>query len=91
MLGVLYDKRAAVIGIPLALAFGSQLLVGVLPVLNFVLPWRLAVGVENETLSITESVILGLPPFSWLPVLFVSGFVILFTAVAIHKFQREEF
>ena len=91
MLGVLYDHRAAVIGIPLALAFGSQLLVGVLPVLNFVLPWRLAVGVENETMAVIESIILGLPPFSWLPVLFVTGFVVLFTAVAIQRFQREEF
>ena len=91
MLGVLYDQRAAVIGIPLALAFGSQMLIAVLPILNFVLPWRLAVGVENETLSVIESVILGLPPFSWLPVLSVTGFVILFTAVAIHQFQREEF
>ena len=91
MLGVLYDQRAAVIGIPLALAFGSQLLVGVLPALNFILPWRLAVGAENETMAVIESIILGLPPFSWLPVLSVAGFVVLFMAVAIQRFQREEF
>ena len=91
MLGVLKDNRAIVIGLPLALAFGSQLLVGTLPVLNFILPWRLAVGVENVAPAVIESVILGQPPFSWLPVLFVTGFVILFITVAIYKFQREEF
>ena len=91
MLGVLYDQRAAVIGIPLALAFGSQMLIAILPILNFILPWRLAVGVENEALSVIESIIVGQPPFSWLPVLSVTGFVIIFTAVAIQQFQHEEF
>ncbi|MCP4360015.1 MAG: hypothetical protein GY796_18580, partial [Chloroflexi bacterium] len=76
---------------PLALAFGSQLLIGIVPALAHVLPWRLAVGVENEALSVVESLILGAPPFSWLPVLAVLGFVGLFTAVSIHQFQREEF
>ncbi len=91
MLGVLYDQRAAVIGIPLALAFGSQLLIGIVPALAYVLPWRLAVGIENEALSVVESVILGVPPFSWLPVVAVMGFVGVFTAVSIHQFRREEF
>lgn len=91
MLGVLNDRRAAVIGIPLALAFGSQMLIGIVPALQYLLPWRLAVGGENGTLAVIESVILGTAPFSWLPVIFVAGFVVLFTAVAIHQFQREEF
>jgi len=38
MLGVLNDQRAAVIGIPLALAFGTQLLISIVPALQFVLP-----------------------------------------------------
>lgn len=91
MLGVLYDKRAVVIGLPLALAFGSQMLIGILPALQYVLPWRLAVGGGNDLLAVAEAVILGVPPFSWLPVVAVTGFVIIFTAVAIHQFQREEF
>ncbi len=91
MLGVLNDQRAAVIGIPLALAFGTQLLISAVPALQYVLPWRLAVGVENETLSVVESVILGTAPFSWLPVAAVAGFVVLFTAVSIHQFRKEEF
>ena len=91
MLGVLNDRRAAVIGIPLALAFGSQMLIGIVPALQYLLPWRLAVGGENGTTAVIESVILGVAPFSWLPVVFVAGFVVLFTAVAIHQFQREEF
>ncbi len=91
MLGVLNDRRAAVIGIPLALAFGSQLLIGILPALQYVLPWRLAVIGENGSMSVIESVILGTAPFSWLPVVSVASFVVLFTAVAIHQFQREEF
>jgi ABC-2 type transport system permease protein len=91
MLGVLYDQRAAVIGIPLALAFGSQLLIGIVPALSHILPWRLAVGVENEALAVVESIILGSAPFSWLPVMAVAGFVVLFTAVSLHQFQREAF
>ncbi len=91
MLGVLFDQRGAVIGIPLALAFGSQMLMSIVPALNFVLPWRLAVGVENEAFSVVESIILGTPPFSWLPVFAVAGFIGVFVAVAIRKFQHEEF
>ncbi|MGB7873457.1 MAG: ABC transporter permease subunit, partial [Anaerolineales bacterium] len=75
MLGVLFDGRGAVIGIPLALAFGSQMLLAVVPALNFVLPWRLAVGAENETVSVVESIILGVSPFSWLPLFFVASFI----------------
>ena len=91
MLGVIHDHRGAVIGIPLAIAFGSQMLLGLLPVLNFILPWRLAVGVENEALSVAEAVILGVAPFSWLPVLSVIIFVVIFIITAIRKFQNEEF
>ena len=91
MLGVLYDQRGAVIGIPLAIAFGSQMLLGLLPPLNLLLPWRLAVGVENEALSVAESVIMGVPPFSWMPVLSVITFVVIFIITAIRKFQNEEF
>ncbi len=90
MLGVLFDQRGAVIGIPLALAFGSQMLISIVPALNFVLPWRLAVGIENESLSVVESIILGTPPFSWLPVFAVASFVGAFVAVAIRKFHQNE-
>ena len=79
------------IGIPLALAFGSQLLIGIVPALQYVLPWRLAVGGENGTLAVIEAVILGTVLFSWLPVVSVAGFTVLFTAVAIYQFRREEF
>jgi len=91
MLGVLYDQRGAVIGIPLALAFGSQMLLGLLPALNFLLPWRLAVGAENESISVAESVIMGVAPFSWIPVLSVITLVGIFIITAIRKFQNEEF
>ncbi|WP_420631572.1 hypothetical protein [Candidatus Leptofilum sp.] len=91
MLGVLSEQRAAAIGIPLALAFGTQLLLGVVPALQYLLPWRLAVGVENGMKSVIESVILGMKPFSWLPVVAVAGCVLLFTAVAIYRFRQEEF
>jgi len=91
MLGVLYDQRGAVIGIPLAIAFGSQMLLGLLPLLNLLLPWRLAVGAENESLSVAESVIMGVAPFSWIPVLSVITFVAIFIITAIRKFQNEEF
>ena len=91
MLGVLFEQRAAVISIPLALAFGTQMLISVVPASQYVLPWRLAVGVENETMSVIESVISGTAPFSWMPVLAVAGFVVVFTAVSIHQFHSEEF
>ena len=91
MLGVLFAQRAAVIGIPLAFAFGAQLLISALPPLQYLLPWRLAVGAENETLSVIESVILGQTPFSWWPLVVVAGCVVVFTAVAIYQFRKEEF
>ncbi|MCJ7662040.1 MAG: ABC transporter permease [Anaerolineales bacterium] len=92
MLGTLFSKRGPVIGIALALAFGQQLLFGVLPLLAYVLPWTLVVpidGLAGE--SIAAALILGLDPYSIIPVISIFIQTLIFIAVSLWRFEREEF
>jgi ABC-2 type transport system permease protein len=58
MLGTLFDTAAAVIAIPLAFAFGQQLLGGI-PGLIPLLPWALVVPVDGSDTSVVSAVMTG--------------------------------
>lgn len=91
MLGAFFNHRGPVIGIPLALAFGQQMIFGMLPILSFVLPWVLAIPAAAFEPSIAASYILGQEPISMTPfiVTFLSIFV--FLALSLWRFNKEEF
>ena len=92
MLGTLFSKRGPVIGIALAIAFGQQLLIGVLPILSYVLTWTLVVpaeGLADE--SIAAALILGHEPYSIIPVISIFIQTLIFTAVSLWHFEHEEF
>ena len=90
-LGIFFHHRAPVIGIPLALAFGQQLLFGVVPFLALILPWNLIVPVGGEERTITLSIMLGEEPASWIPVAATFASIVIFFFLGIWRFQREEF
>ncbi len=89
MLGTLFDSAAPVIGIPLAFAFGQQLLVSI-PVVGPLLPWSLIVPVGDTGWSVVGALIAGLPvPAPW-TIVSTSIACVVFVAVAFWKWNRTE-
>jgi ABC-2 type transport system permease protein len=91
MLGALFESWGPVIAIPLAFAFGQQMLAGLVPALLHVFPWTLSSPLGEENPSLAVSLITGGDPFSWMPFFAALAFSVLFVAVAILRFNRQEF
>jgi ABC-2 type transport system permease protein len=91
MLGALFSSRGPVIGIALAFLFLQQYLIGLLPLLRYLLPWTLAVPLNNQTDAVVPALLQGQPVYSWIPVAAVLLESILFVLVALRRFQQEEF
>jgi ABC-2 type transport system permease protein len=94
MLGVLANNRAAVIGVPLALAFGQQYLLSMIPPLRYVLPWTLVLpppGGEGLGGAIAASIMAGQPLPTLIPLYVVLASILLFSGVAVWRFQHQEF
>lgn len=91
MLGVFFNNRGPVIGIPLALLFAQQYLIGFLPFLRFVLPWTLIVPIDEKAGSMVANLLMGQPIASWLTLLFVAMESVLFLAISLWQFKKEEF
>jgi ABC-2 type transport system permease protein len=91
MLGAFFNHRGPVIGIPLALAFGQQMIFGMLPFMAEVLPWTLIAPLGDSDVSIASALILGRTPPSMYPLYFSLACVVIFTAMAFWQFEKEEF
>jgi ABC-2 type transport system permease protein len=94
MLGTFFESWGAVIALPLALAFGQQYLASLLPFLVHIYPWGIAAPVgsaEGEIPSVAVSLMTGTVPFSYIPLLATVVFSAVFIAVAIWRFNRQEF
>lgn len=91
MLGALFRSGGAVIGLALALVFGQQYLVGLIPILKYVLPWTIAIALPPEEGAIVPSILTGQPPWSWIPLLAVALQIPIFLWIAVARFRREEF
>lgn len=91
MLGTFFNHRGPVIGIPLALAFGQQLILGIHPILVEVFPWTLVVPYGVIELPMAAAVIRGEIPHSMNPFYSALILVIVFVALSLWRFEREEF
>lgn len=92
MLGTLFNNRGPVIGIPLALAFGQQLIFGFLPMSSLISPWTLIVPINGLVeMPITGSIMLGEEPYSVIPLISVTIQIVAFIVIALWRFEREEF
>lgn len=91
MLGSLYNSRGPVIGIPIAIVFMQQFLIGMLPPLRYLLPWTLIVPVGNTSEAIVPSLLLGQPADSYVVILGVAIECVLFTLISLRRFEQEEF
>lgn len=90
MLGTLFNDRAPVIAIPLGVLFGAQFLMGIAPTLAQFTPWILIYPNGAATGQIM-SVIMGLPISNLTPIIATAVWCVVFTIVAIWRFQKEEF
>jgi ABC-2 type transport system permease protein len=91
MLGTLFNSRGPVIGIALALLFMQQYLVGLLPVLRYVLPWNLAVPIGETVDAVVPCLLLGSHNYSPILIAAVALQSVLFLLIGLYRFNREEF
>lgn len=91
MLGTIFDGAAPVIAIPLAFAFGQQL-VGSIPGLSALLPWALVVGSGggSEQSSVVAAVIAGDSIPTPGAIVFTITACVVFSAVAFWTWNRTE-
>jgi hypothetical protein len=90
MLGTFFDTRGPVLGIAIAVAIGSMLSIGNL--FAGFLPW-LTVLLPEAIPGILTLLVQGEPlPDVWpIPIILISAYSLLFVALAIWRFNREEF
>ena len=91
MLGALFSSRGPVIGVSLGLLFLQQYLIGLLPPLQYVLPWTLAVPLNNQTDAVIPALLTGQSVYSWVPVIAILVEGIFFVLMAVYQFEKEEF
>ena len=90
MLGTFFDSRGPVLGIAIAVAIGSMLGIGNL--FGSFLPW-LALLLPEAIPGILTLLVSGEPlPDVWpIPIILISLYSLIFIALAIWRFNREEF
>lgn len=91
MLGSISNSRGLVIGIPLVIALGYQLLSMIGKWVPDIMPWNLSTGFGPTRPAIALAVIVGMPLPTILPIIATAAWCVLFTGVAIWRFGREEF
>jgi len=90
MLGAFFTNRGAVLGISLAAALGGPLMLRGLPIIKELTPWGFFYNTGNE-MPQGLALALGQPLVSYLPILGTALMCLLFTAVTLWRFRREEF
>jgi len=86
MLGVLFEQRGGVIGIGLALGFGYQIITGFAPWTSNIMPW----GLIGEG-GLASAVMSGQTPSTYLPLIATLAWCLIFTFVALWRFEKAEF
>jgi ABC-2 type transport system permease protein len=89
MLGTLFDSAGPVIAIPLAFAFGQQLITSI-PGLGPLLPWALIVPTGDSDTSVTGAIMTGQPVDAPGAIVVTSVACVVFIVVAFWKWQRTE-
>ncbi len=90
MLGTLFQGRGPVLGISLGLALGGINLSQMFPFLMTIGPFGFTVP-AGDSPSLSMALALGLPVTSVTPIVFTALWSVLFIAITLWRFQREEF
>lgn len=91
MLGTLFDHGGPVIGIPLAVHFGQQLLAGALGPAAIYLPWAMLVPLPGTDHSTVSALISGNPVQTWVAPILVTILTVLFFIISVNRFSNQEF
>jgi ABC-2 type transport system permease protein len=91
MLGTLFDGRGPVLGIPLGILFGAQIVMRLAPWLVQFMPWLIIIPAGQNTLSLAMLAMQGLPLPTTTPIYATAIWIVIFVGVALWRFGREEF
>ena len=91
MLGTLFGGRGGVLGIGLALLLGYQIFLGLAPWLAAIMPWALVLNITPDGVPLSFSLAMGRPLSTVTPIIATTVWCLIFTAVALWRFSREEF
>jgi ABC-2 type transport system permease protein len=91
MLGTLSNMRGLAIGVPLFLILGFTLFVEIAPWISDYMPWNLTSAVSASRPAMAVSLVLGQPIPTLMPLIATVIGYLVFTLVAIWRFQKEEF
>jgi ABC-2 type transport system permease protein len=91
MLSALSNMRGMVIGIPLFLILGFTLFVEFAPWTANYMPWSLTNAVSSSQPAMALSLVLGQPIPTLMPLIATVIGCLVFTMIAIWRFQKEEF
>ena len=90
MMGTLSESSSVVMAVPMALYFIFWLGAGTIPGLIYISPLLLTFG-PDQMYALSVSFMMGEPVSSWLPLVSTVVFSVIFIAVAIWRFNRQEF
>jgi len=91
MLGAAFSRRGPVIAIPLVFFFVEQVFLGVFPSLIHLLPSTLTMPLDDSVYpSVAAALMTGLEPLSYIPLATTLGVAVLFVAMALWFFERQE-
>ena len=92
MTGTLSESSSGAIAAPMALYFAFWIGSGMFPPLVYISPLSLTFSpAPDQFNSLTGSLMTGDPVFSWLPLISTVVSCVIFIAVAIWRFKRQEF
>jgi ABC-2 type transport system permease protein len=91
MLGAFFSSRGPVIGITLGLLFLQQYLVGMLPLLRYVLPWNLMIPLGQPEDAVIPCLLVGSHNYSSMLIGIIALESLLFLLIGLWRFSREEF
>jgi ABC-2 type transport system permease protein len=91
MMGTLFESSSGVIAVPMALFFIFWFGMGMIPGLIYISPLLLVSSPDEQINSLSVSFMTGEPVVSWLPLISTVVFCVIFIAVAIWRFNHQEF
>jgi ABC-2 type transport system permease protein len=91
MMGTFFESATGVIAVPIALYFALWFIPNLVPSLMKVNPLVLTFSDPEVMNSIAASLMTGTPVSTWLPLLVTVVLCVVFIAVAIWRFNRQEF
>ena len=89
MTSTIFRHWGPAVAVPMAVLFGQSMVMSMLGPIGAFLPWALSVQAPAGP-STAAAVLAGIPPTSWAPVASAAVLSVVFVAVAVLVFRREE-